>query len=86
MESIKEAASTAWTLITAAAVMMVVQLFIDGFMNIWNNISDGLTQVWEGIKIILKECLGIYQSDFLALFIIIDLVTGNFDQLGKIFL
>ncbi len=27
--------------VITAAVMIVVQPFIDGFMNIWNNISDG---------------------------------------------
>lgn len=47
--SIQEAASVAWTAITTA-VMAIVQPFINGFMNIWNNISDGLTQTWEGIK------------------------------------
>lgn len=81
-ESIKEAASTAWTLITTA-VMTVVQPFIDGFMNILNNISDGLTQVWEGIKLIFEGAWEFIKSIFLgAILIIIDLVTGNFDQLG----
>lgn len=80
--SIQEAASTAWTAITTA-VMTVVQPFIDGFMNIWNNISDGLTQVWEGIKMIFQGAWEFIKSIFLgAILIIIDLVTGNFGQLG----
>ena len=80
--SIQEAASVAWTAITTA-VMTIVQPFIDGFMNIWNNISDGLTQIWEGIKMIFQGAWEFIKSIFLgAILIIIDLVTGNFNQLG----
>lgn len=80
--SIQETASTAWTAITTA-IMTVVQPFIDGFMNIWNNISDGLTQVWEGIKMIFQGAWEFIKSIFLgSILIIIDLVTGNFNQLG----
>lgn len=80
--SIQEAASTAWTLITTA-IMTVVQPFIDGFMNIWNNISNGLTLIWEGIKMIFQGIWEVIKSIFLgAVLIIIDLVTGNFNQLG----
>lgn len=80
--SIQETASTAWTAITTA-IITVVQPFIDGFMNIWNNISDGLTQVWEGIKMIFQGAWEFIKSIFLgAILIIIDLVTGNFDQLS----
>ena len=80
--SIQEAASTAWTLITTA-IMTVVQPFIDGFMNIWNNISSGLTQIWEGIKMIFQGVWEVIKSIFLgAVLVIIDLVTGNFSQLG----
>ena len=80
--SIQEAASVAWTAITTV-VMAIVQPFIDGFMNIWNNISDGLTQIWEGIKMIFQGAWEFIKSIFLgAILIIIDLVTGNFDQLG----
>ena len=80
--SIQEAASVAWTAITTV-VMAIVQPFIDGFMNIWNNISDGLTQIWEGIKMIFQGAWEFIKSIFLgAILIIIDLVTGNFSQLG----
>ncbi|HHA8197473.1 TPA: PblA [Streptococcus pneumoniae] len=80
--SIQEAASVAWTAITTA-VMAIVQPFIDGFMNIWNNISDGLTQIWEGIKMIFQGVWEFIKSIFLgAILIIINLVTGNFNQLG----
>lgn len=80
--SIQEAAFVAWTAITTA-VMAIVQPFIDGFMNIWNNISDGLTQIWEGIKMIFQGAWEFIKSIFLgAILIIIDLVTGNFNQLG----
>ena len=80
--SIQEAASVAWTAITTA-VMAIVQPFINGFMNIWNNISDGLTQTWEGIKMIFQGAWEFIKSIFLgAILIIIDLVTGNFNQLG----
>lgn len=80
--SIQEAASTAWTLITTA-IMTVVQPFIDGFMNIWNNISSGLTQIWEGIKMVFQGVWEVIKSIFLgAVLVIIDLVTGNFSQLG----
>lgn len=80
--SIQETASMAWTAITTV-VMAIIQPFIDGFMNIWNNISDGLTQVWEGIKLIFEGAWEFIKSIFLgAILIIIDLVTGNFDQLG----
>ena len=80
--SIQEAASVAWTTITTV-VMAIVQPFIDGFMNIWNNISDGLTQIWEGIKMIFQGAWEFIKSIFLgAILIIIDLVTGNFNQLG----
>ena len=79
---IQEFASVAWTAITST-VMAIVQPFIDGFMNIWNNISDGLTQIWEGIKIIFLGAWEVIKSIFLgAVLVIIDLVTGNFDQLG----
>ncbi|HHA7472196.1 TPA: PblA [Streptococcus pneumoniae] len=79
---IQEAASVAWIAITTA-VMAIVQPFIDGFMNIWNNISDGLTQIWEGIKMIFQGVWGFIKSIFLgAILIIINLVTGNFNQLG----
>lgn len=79
---IQEAASLAWTAITTA-VMAIVQPFIDGFMNIWNNISDGLTQIWEGIKMIFQGVWEFIKSIFLgAILIIINLVTGNFNQLG----
>ena len=80
--SIQEAASTAWTLITTS-IMTVVQLFIDGFMNIWNNISSGLSQIWEGIKMVFQGVWEVIKSIFLgAVLVIIDLVTGNFSQLG----
>lgn len=80
--SIQETASTAWTAITTA-IITVVQPFIDGFMNIWNNISDGFTQIWEGIKMIFQGAWGFIKSIFLgAILIIIDIVTGNFNQLG----
>ena len=80
--SIQEVASTAWALITTA-IMTVVQPFIDGFMNIWNNISNGLTQIWEGIKMIFQGIWEVIKSIFLgAVLVIIDLVTGNFTQLG----
>ena len=80
--SIQETASMAWTAITTV-VMAIVQPFIDGFMNIWTNISDGLTQIWEGIKLIFEGAWEFIKSIFLgAILIIIDLVTGNFDQLG----
>ena len=80
--SIQEAASTAWTLITTS-IMTVVQPFIDGFMNIWNNISSGLTQIWEGIKMVFQGVWEVIKSIFLgAVLVIIDLVTGNFSQLG----
>ncbi|CJT64700.1 phage tail protein [Streptococcus pneumoniae] len=79
---IQEAASVAWTAITTA-VMVIVQPFIDGFMNIWNNISDGLTQIWEGIKMIFQGVWEFIKSIFLgAILIIINLVIGNFNQLG----
>lgn len=79
---IQEAASVAWTAITTT-VMSIVQPFIDGFMNIWNNISDGLTQIWEGVKMIFQGAWEFIKSIFLgAILIIIDLVTGNFDQLS----
>lgn len=79
---IQEAASVAWTAITTA-VMAIVQPFIDGFMNIWNNISDGLPQIWEGIKMIFQGVWEFIKSIFLgAILIIINLVTGNFNQLG----
>lgn len=79
---IQEAASVAWTAITTA-VMAIVQPSIDGFMNIWNNISDGLTQIWEGIKMIFQGVWEFIKSIFLgAILIIINLVTGNFNQLG----
>lgn len=79
---IQEAASVVWTAITTA-VMAIVQPFIDGFMNIWNNISDGLTQIWEGIKMIFQGVWEFIKSIFLgAILIIINLVTGNFNQLG----
>lgn len=80
--SIQEDASVAWTAITTT-VMSIVQPFIDGFMNIWNNISDGLTQIWEGVKMIFQGAWEFIKSIFLgAILIIIDLVTGNFDQLS----
>ena len=80
--SIQETASMAWTAITTV-VMAIIQPFIDGFMNIWTNISDGLTQIWEGIKLIFEGAWEFIKSIFLgAILIIIDLVTGNFDQLG----
>ncbi|VLP17922.1 PblA [Streptococcus pneumoniae] len=79
---IQEAASVAWTAITTA-VMAIVQPFIDGFMNIWNNISDGLTQIWEGIKMIFQGVWEFIKPIFLgAILIIINLVIGNFNQLG----
>ncbi|SBP91106.1 phage protein [Streptococcus pneumoniae] len=79
---IQEAASVAWTAITTA-VMAIVQPFIDGFMNIWNNISYGLTQIWEGIKMIFQGVWEFIKSIFLgAILIIINLVIGNFNQLG----
>lgn len=81
---IQEAASVAWTAITTA-VMAIVQPFIDGFMNIWNNISDGLTQIWEGIKMIFQGVWEFIKSIFLgAILIIINLVIGNFNQLGAV--
>ena len=80
--SIQETASVAWTAITTV-VMAIVQPFIDGFMNIWNNVSNGLTQIWEGIKMIFQGVWEVIKSIFLgAVLIIIDLVTGNFTQLG----
>lgn len=80
--SIQTAASAAWTAITSA-IMVVVQPFIDGWLNIWNGMKDGLAQMWEGVKMMFQGVWEFIKSIFMgAVLIIIDLVTGNFTQLG----
>lgn len=80
--SIQELATTAWNLLIQA-IMAILQPFIEIFMQYWTAISDSLVQIWEGIKMIFQGAWEFIKSIFMgAILVIIDLLTGNFTQLG----
>ncbi len=63
--------------------MAVVQPFIDAFMGLWNGMSSGISQVFDGFVTYFTGIWEVIKSVFLgAILIIIDLVTLNFGQLG----
>lgn len=80
-EAIKTAASTAWNAIVNA-IMTIVQPFINGFMNIWNGMRDGLFSMFEGLAQFFGGVWDLIKNIFLgALLLLINLVTGNFEEL-----
>lgn len=75
--------SAAWTVITQA-IMVVVQPFIDMFLNVWNGISTGLAMVWEGIQMIALGAWELIKNIILTpVLMIVDLVTGDFSGMGE---
>ncbi|UQS82609.1 phage tail tape measure protein [Bombilactobacillus folatiphilus] len=52
--------------------------------NAWNTFSGGLSQIWNGIIDIAKGIWGLIKDAVMSpVLIVIDLVTGNFKQLGS---
>lgn len=81
--NITTAISVAWTLITTT-IMTIVQPFIEMFMNIWNNMSAGLTQIWLGIQMIAQGAWELIKNIILApVLLLVDLVTGDFSSMGS---
>ncbi len=60
----------AWIAITTAVMAIVFNRSLM-VMNIWNNIFHGLTQIWEGIKMIFHKVFGNFKSIFLGAILII---------------
>lgn len=75
--------SAAWTVITQA-IMVVVQPFIDMFLNVWNGISTGLAMVWEGIQMIALGAWELIKNIILTpVLMIVDLITGDFSGMAE---
>ena len=80
-EGIKSVSSAVWNAIVSV-VMAIVTPFINGVMNIFNNMKDGLQTLWDGLKQYFKGVWDLIKNIFLgAVLLIINLVTGNFDEL-----
>lgn len=78
---IQEAAAIAWQVISDV-VMAIVQPFIDGILNLWNGMKDGITTVMEGLSLFFSGIWEIIKNIFLgAILLIINLVTGDFEEM-----
>ncbi|MGG4499023.1 phage tail tape measure protein [Brevibacillus reuszeri] len=81
-ESISQVAIESWNLIVSA-IMEIVTPFVELFMGTFTILSDGLIQIWDGIKLYFGAVWDIIKTIFGgAILLIYDLVTGNFTQLS----
>ena len=80
-DSIAGTATNAWETIVSV-VMAIIQPFVDGVLNVYNNMKDGLTLILEGLKQYFEGVWELIKNIFLgAVLLIVDLVTGDFEGL-----
>ena len=65
-----------------SVVMIILEPFVLGVTNIFNNIKEGIALVFEGIKLYFQGVWELIKNIFLgAILLIVNLVTGNFEEL-----
>lgn len=93
-EPLAEFFANLWTMITEGAViaweflsktvMAIIQPFIDGITNIFNEMKDGLSKIMEGLSLYLEGAWELIKNIILgAVLLIVNLVTGDFEELKK---
>jgi phage-related minor tail protein len=80
-ESIKQTTSDTWNSIVSAVLSILIP-FINGIMNLYNGMKDGLQKVFDGLKQYFTGVWNFIKNIFLgAVLLIVDLVTGDFEGL-----
>lgn len=75
--------STVWQTIQAA-VLPIIQPFIDIMLSYWQNLSTSFSQIWDGVKQVFQGAWEIIKAIVLGpVLIICDLITGNFGKVGS---
>jgi TP901 family phage tail tape measure protein len=75
--------STVWQTIQAA-VLPIIQPFIDIMLSYWQNLSMSFSQIWDGVKQVFQGAWEIIKAIVLGpVLIICDLITGNFGKVGS---
>lgn len=75
--------STVWQTIQAA-VLPIIQPFIDIMLSYWQNLSMSFSQIWDGVKQVFQGAWEIIKAIVMGpVLIICDLITGNFDKVGS---
>lgn len=79
--AVKETATTVWNALVEA-VMNIIRPFVEAIMKVWNAVKDDIAKVWNGIKTFFTGWWETIKTIFAgALLLLINLVTGNFDEL-----
>lgn len=75
--------STVWQTIQAA-VLPIIQPFIDIMLSYWQNLSMSFSQIWDGVKQVFQGAWEIIKAIVMGpVLIICDLITGNFGKVGS---
>lgn len=75
--------STVWQTIQAA-VLPIIQPFIDIMLSYWQNLSMSFSQIWDGVTQVFQGAWEIIKAIVLGpVLIICDLITGNFGKVGS---
>ena len=75
--------STVWQTIQAA-VLPIIQPFIDIMLSYWQNLSTSFSQIWDGIKQVFQGAWEIIKAIVMGpVLLICDLITGNFGKVGS---
>nr|DAG73976.1 MAG TPA: minor tail protein [Caudoviricetes sp.] len=75
--------STVWQTIQAA-VLPIIQPFIDIMLSYWQNLSTSFSQIWDGVKQVFQGAWEIIKAIVMGpVLIICDLITGNFGKVGS---
>ncbi|MDF2534415.1 MAG: p15 [Bacillales bacterium] len=82
-ESIKQTATNIWNSIVKK-VTAIITPFVNGAMNIFNEMKDGLGKIFDGYKQYFEGVWNLIKNIFLgAVLLIVDLVTGDFEGLKE---
>lgn len=75
--------STVWQTIQAA-VLPIIQPFIDIMLSYWQNLSMSFSQIWDGVKQVFQGAWEIIKAIVMGpVLLICDLITGNFGKVGS---
>lgn len=75
--------STVWQTIQAA-VLPIIQPFIDIMLSYWQNLSMSFSQIWDGVKQVFQSAWEIIKAIVMGpVLLICDLITGNFGKVGS---
>ena len=75
--------STVWQTIQAA-VLPIIQPFIDIMLSYWQNLSAAFSQIWDGVKQVFQGAWEIIKAIVMGpVLFICDLITGNFGKVGS---